>query len=36
LVESDTTTVMLRAGDQARFDRGGWLDVAVDVGGGAA
>jgi N-methylhydantoinase A len=36
LVESDTTTVLLRAGDRARFDRGGWLDVAVDVGGGAS
>jgi N-methylhydantoinase A len=29
LIESDTTTVLLRAGDRARFDRGGWLDVAV-------
>jgi N-methylhydantoinase A len=29
VVESDTTTVLLRAGDSARFDRRGWLDVAV-------
>ncbi len=36
LVESDTTTVLLRTGDRARFDRGGWLAVAVDVGGGAS
>ena len=29
IVESDTTTVLLRAGDVARFDARGWLDVAV-------
>jgi len=29
IVESDTTTVLLRAGDTARFDARGWLDVAV-------
>jgi N-methylhydantoinase A len=29
IVESDTTTVLLRAGDEARFDARGWLDVAV-------
>ena len=29
IVESDTTTVLLRAGDRARFDRRGWLDVTV-------
>jgi N-methylhydantoinase A len=29
VVESDTTTVLLRAGDRARYDRRGWLDVAV-------
>jgi N-methylhydantoinase A len=29
VVESDTTTVLLRPGDQARFDRRGWLDIAV-------
>ena len=29
IVESDTTTVLLRAGDAARFDVRGWLDVAV-------
>ncbi|HEY3848744.1 MAG TPA: hydantoinase/oxoprolinase family protein [Acetobacteraceae bacterium] len=29
IVESDTTTVLLRAGDAARFDARGWLDVAV-------
>jgi N-methylhydantoinase A len=32
VVESDTTTVLLRPGDVARFDRRGWLDVAVDGG----
>jgi N-methylhydantoinase A len=36
LVESDTTTVLLRAGDTARFDSRGWLDVAVDGPGAAA
>jgi N-methylhydantoinase A len=29
VVESDTTTVLLRAGDTARFDSRGWLDVRV-------
>jgi len=29
MVESDTTTVLLRAGDRARYDARGWLDVAV-------
>jgi N-methylhydantoinase A len=29
IIESDTTTALLRAGDQARFDARGWLDVAV-------
>ena len=29
IVESDTTTVLLRAGDTARFDARGWLDLAV-------
>ena len=29
VVESDTTTVLLRAGDSGRFDRRGWLDVSV-------
>ncbi len=32
LVESDSTTVLLRAGDAARFDRRGWLDIAVAPG----
>jgi N-methylhydantoinase A len=31
IVESDTTTVLLRPGDTARFDRRGWLDVTVDA-----
>jgi N-methylhydantoinase A len=30
VVESDTTTVLLRAGDTARFDPRGWLDVRVE------
>ncbi len=30
VIESDTTTVLLRAGDRARFDARGWLDVAID------
>ena len=30
IVESDTTTVLLRAGDQGRFDARGWLDIAID------
>jgi N-methylhydantoinase A len=29
IVESDTTTVLLRQGDTGRFDRRGWLDVTV-------
>jgi N-methylhydantoinase A len=29
IVESDTTTVLLRREDAGRFDRRGWLDVAV-------
>jgi N-methylhydantoinase A len=29
LVESDTTTVLLRPGDAARMDARGWLDIAV-------
>ncbi len=29
IIESDTTTVLLRPGDTARFDSRGWLDVAV-------
>jgi len=29
IVESDTTTVLLRRGDTSRFDQRGWLDVAV-------
>jgi N-methylhydantoinase A len=29
IVESDTTTVLLRSGDTARFDARGWLDIAV-------
>jgi N-methylhydantoinase A len=29
IVESDTTTVLLRSGDTGRFDARGWLDVAV-------
>ena len=31
IVESDTTTVLLRAADAARFDARGWLDVAIDL-----
>jgi N-methylhydantoinase A len=31
VVESDTTTVLLRSGDVARFDPRGWLDVTIDV-----
>jgi N-methylhydantoinase A len=31
VIESDTTTVLLRPGDAARFDSRGWLDVAVDA-----
>jgi N-methylhydantoinase A len=29
IVESDTTTVLLRDGDTGRFDARGWLDIAV-------
>lgn len=29
IVESDTTTVLLRAGDEARYDARGWLEIAV-------
>jgi N-methylhydantoinase A len=29
IVESDTTTVLLRPGDSARMDGRGWLEVAV-------
>jgi N-methylhydantoinase A len=29
IVESDTTTVLLREGDTARFDARGWLEIAV-------
>ena len=29
IIESATTTVLLRAGDTARMDARGWLDVAV-------
>ncbi|WP_428491051.1 hydantoinase/oxoprolinase family protein [Rhodopila sp.] len=31
IVESDTTTVLLRPGDTARFDPRGWLAVAIDA-----
>jgi N-methylhydantoinase A len=31
VIESDTTTVLLRPGDTARFDSHGWLDVAIDA-----
>jgi N-methylhydantoinase A len=31
VIGSDTTTVLLRPGDTARFDRRGWLDVAIDA-----
>ena len=29
IIESDTTTVLLRDGDQARFDGRGWLDISL-------
>jgi len=29
IIESDTTTVLLRRGDSGRYDAGGWLDVMV-------
>lgn len=31
VVESDTTTVLLRPGNHARYDARGWLDIAVPV-----
>jgi N-methylhydantoinase A len=31
IIESDTTTVLLRPSDTARFDLRGWLDVAIDA-----
>lgn len=30
IVESDTTTVLLRVGESARFDPRGWLDITLD------
>ena len=36
MIESDTTTVLLRGSDKARFDTRGWLDVTVDGGPTAA
>jgi N-methylhydantoinase A len=36
IIESDTTTVLLRAGDTARFDARGWLDVRIDAHPGPA
>jgi N-methylhydantoinase A len=30
VIESETTTVLLRSGDTARFDSRGWLDIAID------
>jgi N-methylhydantoinase A len=30
IIESDTTTVLLRGGDTARFDPRGWLTVTID------
>ena len=30
IIESDTTTILLRPGDVGRFDARGWLDVAID------
>jgi N-methylhydantoinase A len=32
VVESETTTVLLRPGDGARMDGRGWLDIAVAAG----
>jgi len=32
VVESETTTVLLRPGDRARMDRRGWLDIALPTG----
>ena len=31
IIESDTTTVLVRPGDCARFDSRGWLDLAIDA-----
>jgi N-methylhydantoinase A len=36
VVESDTTTILLRSGDIARFDARGWLDVGIDARAAAA
>jgi N-methylhydantoinase A len=36
IVESDTTTILLRSGDIARFDARGWLDVGIDARAAAA
>ena len=33
IIESDTTTVLLRPGDAARMDGRGWLEIAVPPGG---
>jgi N-methylhydantoinase A len=33
IIESDTTTVLLRLGDKARMDARGWLDIAVPPAG---
>ncbi len=33
IVESETTTVLLRPGDRARMDGRGWLDIAVPAAG---
>ena len=30
-MESDTTTILLRSGDTASFDKRGWLDVGIDA-----
>jgi N-methylhydantoinase A len=30
IIESDTTTILLRTNDTARFDPRGWLDVTID------
>jgi N-methylhydantoinase A len=30
VVESDTTTILLRSGNTARFDARGWLEVTID------
>jgi N-methylhydantoinase A len=34
IIESETTTVVLREDDRARFDARGWLDIAVTAGRG--